>query len=457
MNVLLALSISATLALFLGVLKQKKLVTPVIVLGLLAALTFNAMQWNNQTSIFNDMMLYNNFTVVFGGVGLFITLLMVLFYNELSAKHEYHLPEILAIMIYGTIGGIVLLSYRNMLMLFLGVEILSLSYYVLAGIRKQNLYSNEASLKYFLMGAFSTGFLLMGIAFIYGVTASLNLNEIAEYVKQSGGIVPVYFVVGVLLILSSLLFKTAAAPFHFWTPDVYEGAPTLVTALMSSVGKLYSFGSFVLLFTTCFTPLVKEWEAILWIFAFLSMSIGNITALQQKSVKRMLAYSSISHAGYMLMALVGLGSMTASSVLFYALSYSLASVTSFVTLYIIKEKRGSYDISVFNGLAGENRALAVIFTIAMLSLSGIPLTAGFFGKFYIFNSALNSGYYWLTALAVLNSFIGVYYYMRPVIAMFASKSEVAIETPPLSNTLLMLLTALTILIGILPGLVVNNF
>ena len=166
MNVLLALSISATLALFLGVLKQKKLVTPVIVLGLLAALTFNAMQWNNQTSIFNDMMLYNNFTVVFGGVGLFITLLMVLFYNELSAKHEYHLPEILAIMIYGTIGGIVLLSYRNMLMLFLGVEILSLSYYVLAGIRKQNLYSNEASLKYFLMGAFSTGFLLMGIACI---------------------------------------------------------------------------------------------------------------------------------------------------------------------------------------------------------------------------------------------------------------------------------------------------
>ncbi len=451
MNVLIALGISATLVLFLGVLNQKKLVTPVIVLGLITALVFNSMQWNNQTSIFNDMMLYNNFTVAFAGVGLFITLLMVLFYNELSSKHEFHLPEILAIMIYGTVGGIVLLSFRNMVMLFLGIEILSLSYYVLAGIRKQNLYSNEASLKYFLMGAFSSGFLLMGIALIYGVTASLNLGEIAEYMNQSNGSVPVYFIVGVLLILAALLFKVAAAPFHFWTPDVYDGAPTLVTALMSSVGKLYSFGAFVLLFTTCFTPLVKQWEAVLWIVALMSMSIGNITALYQKSVKRMLAYSSIAHAGYMLLALVGMNSFTISSVLFYAIAYSLASVASFVVLYIVREKKGSYELSSFNGLASENRSLALIFTIAMLSLSGIPLTAGFFGKFYIFSSAIQSGYIWLIAFAVINSFIGAYYYMKPIIAMFASKSEEQMNVPALSNSLLILLSVLTILAGLLPG------
>jgi NADH-quinone oxidoreductase subunit N len=453
MNVLLTLSIAATLALFFGVLRLKNLVTPVIVIGLLASLVFNAMEWNNTTSIFNDMMLYNNYTVAFASVGLFITLILVLFYSELSAKHEFHLPEILAIMLFGTVGGIVLLSFRNMVMLFLGIEILSLSYYVLAGIRKQNVYSNEASLKYFLMGAFSSGFLLMGIALIYGVTASLNLNEIAGYVNNTKGIVPPYFLVGVLLILSALLFKVAAAPFHFWTPDVYDGAPTLITALMSSVGKLYSFGAFVLLFNSCFIPLIADWEVILWIAALLSMSVGNITALYQKSVKRMLAYSSIAHAGYMLLALVGINNLTSGSVLFYALAYALASVVSFVVLYIVRDKKGSYDIASFNGLAQKNRMLAVVFTISMLSLTGIPLTAGFFGKFYIFNSALQSGYYWLTAFAVINSFIGAYYYLKPVVAMFASKSDEEITMPALSNSLLILLGILIILIGALPGFI----
>jgi NADH-quinone oxidoreductase subunit N len=376
---------------------------------------------------------------------------MVLFYNDLLSKYEFHLPEILAIMIYGTVGGVVLLSFRNMVMLFLGIEILSLSYYVLAGIRKQNLYSNEASLKYFLMGAFSSGFLLMGIALIYGVTASLNLGDIAEFVNQANGFVPVYFIVGVLLILSALLFKVAAAPFHFWTPDVYDGAPTLVTALMSSVGKLYSFGAFVLLFTTCFTPLVKQWDIVLWVVALLSMSIGNITALYQKSVKRMLAYSGIAHAGYMLLAIVGINSLTVSSVLFYAFAYALASVSSFVILFIVRDKKDSYEVSAFNGLASENKTLALLFTISMLSLSGIPLTAGFFGKFYIFSSALQSGYIWLVCLAVVNSFIGVYYYMKPVIAMYASTNNNRIDTSVLSNSLLILLSALMLLAGMLPG------
>lgn len=453
MNVLLALSISATLSLFFGVLKLKQWVTPVIVLGLLAALAFNAMEWNNTTAIFNDMMLYNKFTVVFAGLGLFITLIIVLFYNDLSAHHEFHLPEILAIMVFGTVGGVVLVSFRNLLMLFLGIEILSLSYYVLAGIRKQNLYSNEASLKYFLMGAFTSGFLLMGIALIYGVTASLNIGDIAAYVQQSGGVVPGYLIIGVLLIMVSLLFKVAAAPFHFWTPDVYDGAPTLVTALMSSAGKLYSFGAFTLLFTTCFVPLMPQWESVLWIVAVLSMSVGNITALMQKSVKRMLAYSSIAHAGYMLLALVSISTVSVSSVFFYALAYSLASVASFVVLFVVREKKGSYEISAFNGLAAENKTLAVIFTISMLSLSGIPLTAGFFGKFYVFSSSIQSGYYWLTAIAIINSFIGAYYYMKPVIAMYASGSEHKLTYSSLSNMLMIVLTLLTLLAGILPGFI----
>jgi NADH-quinone oxidoreductase subunit N len=456
MNVLLALAASGTLSLFLGVWNQKKLILPIIVIGLLAAMVFNAMNWNTNQSLFNHMMIINNYSVAFTGLVLFLGLVLILFYDDLSAAYEFHLPEIYALIVYALCGAVVMLSYGNLLMLFLGIEILSLSFYVLTGLRKRNIASNEAAIKYFLMGAFSTGFFLLGITFIYGASVSFSLDTISIYVLNNLNNIPTFFLVGVLLILVSLLFKIAAAPFHFWTPDVYEGAPTLITALMATVGKIASFGAFFILFNTCFVPLLNDWNLVIWIAALLSMTIGNILAIQQNSVKRMLAYSSISHAGFMLLALLSMNSLSSGAIFFYSLAYGLASMSSFIVVMIIRNKKGSDDISSFNGLAKENKILAFVLSVSMLSLAGIPGTAGFFGKFYMFGSAMQSLHFWLVAFAIINSFIAAYYYLRPVVAAYLNEGDKQIVSiSSISTILLFILSILTILFGIVPGILVG--
>ena len=452
MTVLIALGITGTLSLFFGVFKWNKAVLPLVVVGLLAALALNGMYWNTNASFFNNMMTMDNYAVAFTAVSLFLLLVLILFYNSLSGEFEHHLAEVYALMLYGLVGGVVLFSFRNMLMLFLGIEILSISFYILCGLRKRNLASNEAALKYFLMGSFSTGFLLMGMALIYGVTGSLDLDAIANYTQQFAYGVPVYFTVGIMMLLMGMFFKAAAVPFHFWTPDVYDGAPTIVTALMATIGKICFFAAFYLLFSHCFIPVLDHWQQLVGIVAAVSMTVGNVAALQQKSLKRMLAYSSIAHAGYMLMALVAVNELSAGSILFYSAGYGLASLAAFIVVFMVKRYNNGNDTTeAFHGLSRTNPTVALVMAIAMLSLAGIPATAGFFGKFYVFSSAVKSGMLWLVVVAVVNSFIGAYYYLRPVVgAYFEKGTSATLVDGGVPRWLLILLAVLTVLVGVAP-------
>jgi NADH-quinone oxidoreductase subunit N len=349
-----------------------------------------------------------------------------------------------------------MVSYKNMSMLFIGIEIMSVSLYILAGIRKNNFASNEASLKYFLMGAFSTGFLLFGITLVYGATGSFDLDVINQYLVGNFKAVSPLFYTGLILMFVGLSFKVGAAPFHFWVPDVYEGSPSLIMAFMSTVVKTAGFAAFVRLFAGSFAPLHDFWLPPLMVVVCLTLFVGNVTALFQKSFKRMLAYSSISHVGYILFALINLTSRSSNDVLFYAAAYTFANIIAFGALILVKQKTGGDTFISFNGLAKRNPFLAFVVTVAMLSLAGIPLTAGFIGKYVMFLNAMDQYKIYLVAFAILNALVGFYYYFRVIAAMyFKEGSEVALNMPLQYKVVMAFSLVLTIFLGIYPSLILN--
>lgn len=454
MNILIALTVAGAIALFGGVFKYRKAAVYVSLLGIVAAVILCVTAWNQDESFFNHMLQTDNYALAFSMVSLVMGGLVIFFYNQFHSEEEAHLPEIFTLTLFGLIGAVVMSGFTNMLMLFLGVEILSLSFYVLAGVRKKDMASNEASIKYFLLGAFSTGFMLFGIALIYGASASFDLSAIAAYTQEHQSNLPVIFYAGVILLLAGLLFKVAAVPFHFWTPDAYHGAPTIVTIYLATVGKIAGFAALYRVFDLCFVPVSVSWGSVIWVVAALTMTVGNITAIYQTSMKRMLAYSSIAHAGYMLLAVLSVNTYSASSILFYSIAYGLSAVTGFVVVLIVQKQYGNDSVNSFKGIAKGNPLLGLVLAISMLSLSGIPSTAGFFGKFYVFSSAVDAGYVWLVAIAVLNSFISVYYYFRPmIVAIFQSPEHEPLKVKSASLYLLLLLSAVTIILGVLPGLI----
>jgi len=408
------------------------------------------------TPIYSGMMLFNNFSVVFSGITIISTILILLLSRGYFEKISNHIAEYYAIILFALAGVIVMVSFYNLVMLFIGIEIMSVSLYILAGIKKTDFASNEAALKYFLMGAFSTGFLLFGIALIYGSTGSFNLETIRNWVIQNPHSVDPMFYAGILLIVVGLCFKVGAAPFHFWTPDVYEGSPTLITAFMSTVAKTAAFAAFLRLFSACFAPVSDFWVPVLLVITIITLFIGNITALYQQSFKRMLAFSSISHAGYLLFAIVALGASSANSVFIYATAYSIASIIAFGALILVQQQSGSDNFESFNGLAKKNPFLAFVLTIGMLSLAGIPLTAGFIGKFFMFSGALLQYKLVLVLLAVVNAVISIFYYFRVIIAMYFRDAERVELTVPVYYQLVLGFAALVIiLIGIYPGFISN--
>lgn len=304
--------------------------------------------------------------------------------------------------------------------IFLGLEVMSVALYVLAGFNRANLKSNEAGLKYFLLGAFSTGFLLYGMALTYGATGSTKIAVIAAQAAQmSLPSANIMLVGGMLLILVGFAFKIAAAPFHMWTPDVYEGAPTPITAFMSAGPKAAGFAAALRILVVAFPTLVADWSQLLWILAVLTMTVGNITALRQDNIKRMLAFSSIAHAGYALVGLVAANGTGTAGILFYMLSYTFMNIGAFAILILIGKKGESNgNVQDFAGLGFKHPMLAVAMTIFLFSLSGMPPTAGFIGKFYLFSGAVQEGYIWLAVIGVLNSAASVYYYLRVMVFMY---------------------------------------
>jgi NADH-quinone oxidoreductase subunit N len=310
------------------------------------------------------------------------------------------------------------------------------------------------------MGSFASGFLLFGIALVYGATGTFDLLQMRAQISTLGvSGLPPYFYVGVILILIAMGFKVSVAPFHFWAPDVYDGSPTVITAFMSTVVKTAAFAAFMRLFLVGFSGVNTTWSSLMAIMIALSLVIANFTAATQNSVKRMLAYSSISHAAFMLMGILAINNqMSVQAILYYTLAYSIGSISAFTVLNAVS-KNGDVRFEAFHGLGKRNPLLAVCMVVSVLSLAGIPLTSGFFAKYYVFTSLISSNYKWLLILAVLTSAVGVYYYFKVIIAMYFknTNNEEPLVLENSGKFVLLLSTLLTILLGLIPGYVIEMF
>ncbi len=458
MNSLIIISVLAILVLYLGLFKASKALLPVSILGLIAAMAAAICEWNSGAApIFNNMMLFDNFAVAFTSITAFVTILVLLLSGDYFQRISDQVAEYYTLILFSLAGIVLMVSYHNLSMLFIGVEIMSVCLYILAGIKKKDVASNEAALKYFLMGAFSTGFLLFGIALIYGSSGSFDLGVIREYVVQTKTASPLLYT-GIILLLVGLCFKVGAAPFHFWTPDVYEGSPSLITAYMSTVVKTAGFAAFLRILMICFSVKMAFILPILLVVASLSLLIGNITAVYQQHFKRMLAYSSISHAGYMLFGLMAPGTSSANSLFIYAGAYSLATVIAFAALILLQRQVGNDSFSSFNGLHKKNPFLAFCLTVAMLSFAGIPLTAGFIGKFMMFAGAISGYHIVLVVFAVLNAGVGIFYYFRVIVAMYFKAEERSELTIPVAYKFVLAFSTLaTLVLGIYPQLLSTLF
>lgn len=457
MGTLITISVLAVVILYLGLYRLNKALLPVTVIGLVVAAGFAVAQWNTvATPIYNGMVLFDHYAIAFSVITILSTILIILLSKNYFERISEHVAEYYAIILFSLAGIIVMVSYHNLVMLFIGIEIMSVCLYILAGIKKRDFASNEAALKYFLMGAFSTGFLLFGITLIYGATGSFDLETIKSYILSNTQNISYLFYTGILLMIVGLCFKVGAAPFHFWTPDVYEGSPTLITAYMATVVKTAGFAAFLRLFSICFAPLADFWSPSLLVITIITLFIGNITALYQHNFKRMLAFSSISHVGYMLFAIVALGVASSNAVFVYATAYSIASIIAFGVLMLVQQQTGGSSFDNFNGLGKSNPFLAFVLTVSMLSLAGIPLTAGFIGKFFMFSRALSQYQIWLTVLAVINAIISISYYFRVIIAMYFNREErAAISIPGNVSFVLGIAALITLIIGIYPAFISN--
>ncbi|GGE34707.1 NADH-quinone oxidoreductase subunit N [Sphingobacterium cellulitidis] len=453
MGAIITLSLLGILVLYLGLYKAKNALLPVSILGLLIAFGFEAYYWNVEAlPLYKGMVIFDHFSLSFSMICIALTILILLLSKEYFKAISDSIAEYYTLILFSLTGALIVCAYHNFAMLFIGLEIMSVALYILAGIRRTDKVSNEASLKYFLMGAFSTGFLLFGITLLYGSTGSFDLAVIKQYIIDNPTGVSSMFYGGILLLLVGLCFKVGAAPFHFWTPDVYDGSPILITTFMSTVVKIASFAGFLKLFSTVLVPLNEFWTPVLLTVVIITLFVGNVTALMQTSYKRMLAYSSISHAGYMLFAILSIGPNSASGILIYSAAYGLASIISFGALILVKRQAGSDSFESFNGLGKKNPWLAFTITISMLSLAGIPLTAGFIGKFMMFSNVMNDYHTVLLILAAINAAVGIYYYLRVVVHMYfmTSNEELKIAMPLNFQIVFVLCVILTIILGIYP-------
>jgi len=456
MSTLVLLSLLGFLILFLGAFNQKKLLLPVAITGLIAAFILNALDWNRVDHAWFGMMSYDNYAVSFTGLMIFSTLLIMGVASFHFRKESSHIADIYSLMIFVLTGALVMTSFSSLVMLFIGIEILSIALYILAGSRRLSLASNEASLKYFLMGAFASAFLLFGITLIFGVTNSFDLAAISDYVNNTDNdSIPPIFNTGVILILIGFAFKIGVVPFHFWTPDVYQGSPTLISAFMATVVKTAGIAAFYRLFDTCFSSIDSRWFQVLWILCVATILLGNISAVMQHEAKRMLAWSSVAHAGYLLLPMLALNELSSSAIFYYTAAYSVASITVFAIVMALSEVENDLPIDRFKGLARNNPLMTTALIVSMFSLAGIPPLAGFFGKYFVFVNALESNLIYLVVAAVIGSLIGIYYYFRPVIYAFSTEVPPInrIETNLAFNFVLMTGIFLTLLFGIFPDLI----
>ncbi len=407
-----------------------------------APFTFNQ-GWNN-----------DQFARIFKIILLLGTGLSILISIQYVKQANIEASEFYFLLLFATVGMMAMVSGTDMITIFLGLELMSICLYVLAGVLKSRIGSVEASLKYFILGSFATGFLLYGIAFIYGATGTTNLFAISHSIVESNTN-HLFLIIGMILLLAGIGFKIAVVPFHMWTPDVYEGSPGPITAFMSVVPKAATFAILIRILTFTLPAANTNWTTLLWIVSVSTMTVGNLIALKQTSVKRMLAYSGIAHTGYLMIGLVVQNQQGISAILFYLMTYVFMNIGAFtIVILVARQKEKRTKCTDYSGLLQSNPFLTIAMTIFLLSLAGIPPTGGFMGKFYIFMSAIESDYMGLAVIGVLNSVISLYYYLKVTIMMYMRDPVDSLESISLSPAmaLVLIISILGIFqLGILPS------
>jgi len=439
--------------------KDRKGITAFLAaLGLALTLGFTVTQIGREATSFNGMVTLDGFSTFTSALILLSGLLGIALAYGYIKRMGIERGEYYSLMLFSITGMLLMTQASDLIIVFLALELLSIPLYVLAAFARPNLQSEEAGLKYFLLGSFSTGFIVYGIALVFGATGTTSLSGIVASTPSpsTGSGEPLILTIGAALLLIGFGFKVAAVPFHMWTPDVYQGSPSAVTAFMSSGAKIAGFAALLRVFALAFPTLSPDLTDVLWVLSALTMIVGNFTAISQTNIKRMLAYSSIAHAGYILMAFVPFGNkdVVATSVaagLFYLFAYVLTNFGAWSVVIALEKSEGKgLEISDYMGLAKKYPALAAAMTVFMLSFIGFPPTLGMVGKFYLFSSAIQGGFVGLAIIGVLTSLVSAYYYLRVVVNMYMREGDPTIEREPWLNLTTAITAVATVALSFVP-------
>lgn len=429
----ITLIVFGTIIMFLeGVAGEKRArgMDGVAVLGLLVALGFSIVAGMSAGTAFHDMIIVDGFATFFRMLVITVGIFVVLSSSSYMAREKADCGEFYALILFSLSGQCILASANELIMVFIGLEISSIATYILAGFLRDDKRNNESAVKYFLLGSFATAFLLYGIAWIYGITGSTNLDVIRQAIGTPGvnsGASLAMFAVALMFV--GFAFKVSAAPFQIWAPDVYQGAPAPVTMFMSAAPKAAAFAVFIRVFMTAFGGLAHQWAPVIWLSALATMVIGNFAALTQTNIKRVLAYSSIAHAGYVMVAIATHSQIGTAAAMFYLASYAVMNMGAFAAItHLVRKGETHTEIRDLAGLGKQQPVTAALFALFLFSMVGIPLTGGFFGKFYIFKTAIDSNLIWLSILGLLNSAVAAYYYLRIIVVMYFHEPGESMES-----------------------------
>lgn len=456
MNTLIVLSGLAVVILLLEIINFRKGIVPLTILGLGGAIAATLCpQPFIKTELYNMIHLTES-GQWFSNLFIVLTIGIVALGNDFYKNRSSRLSDFISLKIFVLIGAVCMIAFEHFVMFFIGLEILSISLYVLAASVPDKIKSNEAGMKYFLMGSFASGFVLFGIALIYGATGSFYIENIALFSSMPD--VPLWLPIGFAMVVIGMLFKIAAFPFHFWAPDVYQGAPLLTTTTMSTLAKVAAMASLFKLSVALQGTMPELYTQLIYVLIVCTMFVGNIVALKQTNIKRMLAYSGISHAGFMMFTLLSFQT-SAAELLYYAAAYATAGIAAFAVVIYATENKKEELILHFRGLGKRAPLMAFVLSLALLSMGGIPILSGFFAKFFLFKTALSNGYVTLVILGVINSIISIYYYFRVIMTMYTFKDEehksIEVSSSAVYPIVAVLFIVINIVIGLYPSMILN--
>ena len=428
------------------------------IIGLVGAGAASILLWNRNATSFG-VVTADNFSLFVNLILVGVGILTVIFSSQTVDRDGIPAGEYYAIMLFAMVGMMLMGQATDLLVIFLALETMSIAVYILTGIRRDQQQSTEAAFKYFLLGAFASAFFLYGIAFLYGVTGSTNLDRIGSVIAAQSMSGNPMILLGVGLLIVGFAFKVAAVPFHMWSPDVYEGAPAVVTGFMSTGVKAAAVAAFVRVFLSSLEPMITDWAPVLWVIAAATMILGTVVGVAQTSLKRMLAYSSVAHGGYLLAGLVAGNDVGKAAILFYLAAYALTNLGAFGVIALLgTRERANDDLRDYAGLFKSHPALAVLMTFFLLSLGGFPPTAGFIAKWYVFSATIGSGYYSLAIIGVLSSVVSVFFYLRIVVMMFMTDRDARPVPAPITTMAyvgLALSLAGVLYLGVLPTAIID--